>query len=411
MEHAGSTKQWLPVELLIHVVSYIPEKRDIAKLCSVSTLFNSISLPFLYKNLNIDDESSKNWYLQLEFFKILGVPRYSSIVTTIELKFCGKYACNKKKNSFRGACTCKDYDDQIGRLLNGLINLQSLYFNCNLCPGEDHHSYLDSLQPRKLQVFKFRCFCLYNQQEGVNKPGSTSLLTAPFMQNVTSLALMCPKRCLLDDTGRIENVLGQPNVLPALSTLAYSVLSESGEYKFPSEVLAARPIRRLYYHGIPSAAEASSPAQQTLEYIMSYDIMQWLPPIVTNYPRLYANLRSIGTITLRSSKEEDILHALKPFSILRSLHTIEVNQFISEDSEDFLFCDPTERFEPSDVLVQRLAQQHRALRRIYHVHRPNCDVQRKDATLWEQKYDDVWTKRTIPLLNQWEVVNGVLESI
>ncbi|KIM26662.1 hypothetical protein M408DRAFT_25151 [Serendipita vermifera MAFF 305830] len=312
MEHAGSIHQWLPVEILIQIVSYVPEKRDIAKLCSVSTLLNSISLPFLYKSLNIDDESSKNWYLQLELFKILSIPRYSNIVTTVKLKFYGKYACNKKKNSFIGACTCKDYDDQIGGLLIGLINLQSLYFDCNLCGAEDHHSYLASLRSRQLQVLKFRCFCLKNNQDGVNKPGSTSLLTGLCMQTVTSLALMCSNRWLIDDTGTIENALQNPNAIPSLTTLEYSVTSASDARKFPNDFLAAIPIRGLHYHGIPLAAEASSPTQQTLEYIMSYDIMQWLPPIVTKHPHLYANLRSVGTITLRSSKEEDICSAESP---------------------------------------------------------------------------------------------------
>ncbi|KIM26663.1 hypothetical protein M408DRAFT_25152 [Serendipita vermifera MAFF 305830] len=414
MEHTRSTYQRLPVELWIHVVGHISEKRDVAKLCLVSTLLNSISLPFLYQNLNISMQNGREWDRQLSLFRTLQIPRYSNIVTTLEITLSGGYVCAKILDRDK-SCTCEVYDREVGNFLSALRNLRSLYFRCRLCRANGRHSYLDTLQTRQLRVFRFSCSCLTSQIGESNEPNPTSLLNAPFMQAVTSMALACSNRWLIDDTGTISSVLRNPDVLPSLNTLGYIVSSDSGIFRFPNEFLAARPIQRLYYPGPPLLSYETPPTQQTLECLMTNDVMQWLSPIVTKYPDLYANLRCLGTITLLSSKEENILHALEPLSVLKLLHTIELNQFISGNTKNtgdiWSWENKFEPFEPSDSLVQRLGQQNDSLRRIYHVHRPYWDVQRTDATLWERNHDDMWTRRAIPFMDHWEVVNGALDSL
>lgn len=197
-----------------------------------------------------------------------------------------------------------------------------------------------------------------------------------------------------------------------LKSLGYGVTLSPGIFEFPDNLLAARPITGIYYQGSPSLDTFIPASSQSLECLMVNDALKGLPLTIINHLDMYANLRCIGTVTLRSSKEGDVLKAVEPFSVLMHLHTIEMNQIIVENPEKAWAKDYQYKpFQPTTSILQRLGKQHRSLRRIHHVHRPYLDTQKEESTLWEQNDDGVWTSRIIPLVDIWGVINGKLDRV
>lgn len=200
-------------------------------------------------------------------------------------------------------CNCEEYDQRVGAVIIILKNLQTLHFSCHLCRRYGRHSYLlDAMQTRKLQEFHFSCWCLTPPRQIDTKPTPTSLLTAPHMQTVTTLLLQCSNRWLVDKSGTVRAILQNPVVLPRVTSLYYGVYSASGRLELPSDLLTARAISRLFCRGSSIIFPVGLRPAHRPEHLMFWDVLAWLPSASIQDLNLCANLRFLGTFTLRSSK-------------------------------------------------------------------------------------------------------------
>lgn len=290
----------LPVELLVDVIGRLARKADVARACLVSRLFSSISLPVLYRTLSIETKSLKKWNRQLGLFRTLCIPRISNLVIQVEVSVYPESVCKSRARPPQ-PCDCDVYDNEVGQALCNLDNLQKLTFRCDMCQEYGHHSYLlDGLYAPQLREFRFHCSCLRSEPGGDNRPTPSSLIAAPYMKTVTSLSLGCSDRWFIDATGTCQEILRQNNILPNLNTLQYFVSSGDDKFRFPTELVAARPIARLHSWGPPIVPAIIAPEKQ-LEYLIMDDVLRLLP-IMKHHLGIYANIKFIGTITLRSSE-------------------------------------------------------------------------------------------------------------
>lgn len=277
----------------------IRQKRDLVTLCQVSRQFRSICTPFLYRFVVVDSKLAK-FAARLRLYRTLQDPNISHAVTHLEVNLKGEIVCEKRNKSSvlpssLKRCSCRGYDEALGKAVVLLKNLESLTIYCTLCRGSHTHEYLFRLEAVLLRQFRFRCY-------GSSWQLKNSILLLPFMPQVTALALECDENRIYAHQGSSHHTLvARPDVAPNLHTMSLD------GHRLSVHLLANRPIERLCldsstrpvlgrHIGALHTTISQSPGK--LSHLFAIDILDWLPGTVKQDPEPYRHLRYIGTITI-----------------------------------------------------------------------------------------------------------------
>lgn len=210
----------LPIELWIHIISFITNKATLITLCQTCSVFRSISEPCLYHSLSLDEIGSSLFPLP-KFERLsqsIQDPRLSSMVVSFSVRLP---SCPNGHDSLQVPlveCLCDALDRLLGQILTTLPNLQDLSIHCGLCRSSGRHLYLKQLTTTKLAHLTFDCPQCYHQQA----IALFEVFAAPCMHNVTSLTWKEDTRTSLDSS-QIE-IIESGDYLPMLTKVATSYL-------------------------------------------------------------------------------------------------------------------------------------------------------------------------------------------
>jgi hypothetical protein len=291
---------------LILISFFVRQRRDLVTLCRVSKQFRSIYTPLLYRFVAVDTSTKPaKFSAQLHLYKTLQDHTISHLITHLEVNLNGGIVCEKlNKSSILPSslkrCSCRAYDEALGRAVVFLKNLESLTIYCTLCSGSHTHEYLFGLEAALLRQFRFHCY-------GSSREAKTSILLLPFMPQVTALALECDENRLYPNQGDSHQTLvARPDVAPNLHTIRI------GEGELSDHLLANRPIERLCFgssvgsfrrhrgveHYMRTLHDNISQSPGKLSHIFAINILNWLSRAVKQDPDPYRHLRYIGTIMM-----------------------------------------------------------------------------------------------------------------
>jgi hypothetical protein len=237
----------LPNELLILILSYLNEKRDLAILSRTCQTFRSISEPRLYETIDMpfpntttpktprEQETSLIGSRRAALCRTLVSPHYSSLVTSLNFvsPICSRIRSGFQEWRTRLSDKCDEIDGQLSNVLQALPNLHSLWVECQACwtPNpEKRHRYLQNLKTRTLTHLSFRCSC---SSEPLSQTYQT--LSSPCCQAIHTLEW---DRTSQHARGG-QQEFDVSGILPRLQMLAYA------ENKILDQLLSCRAITHL----------------------------------------------------------------------------------------------------------------------------------------------------------------------
>lgn len=164
----------LPVELWVHILSFVTDRQDILSLCYVARGLYPVAKVSFYTSLNIQagKKISRTTgrfisrYQLRKLHKTIQAPLLADIITEVRV---GLTWCQDRFTSAPGPknrqldalrCSCSQSNTNIGQILLSLPQLHVLYFKCIRCvPSPEGHRYLEQLPTRSLQQLYFQCQC------------------------------------------------------------------------------------------------------------------------------------------------------------------------------------------------------------------------------------------------------------
>lgn len=358
-------------------------------------------------------EGSISLRQQHRLFETLKIHRFSQLITTFIVTLSNTEPVCAKPIRCQDICGCDQYDEKFGEAISSMTNLQVLEFSCKLCPincagpGTHRHEYFSGrMQTRVLQHFSFHCRCISTLSSPMDHV-PTSMLDSPMMDTVTSLGLACSAQWFFNGENGIKDSLHEVNTAPLLRIFA----CDRGEGA--ESFLAMRPITCLRVVYPNNLHEHMSRSGCKLETLLTNDVLGWLPLAIADNPDLYANLRFIGTIKLRTFKIPNVLRLLDPVTSLVWLGTLEISR-LEEPSEEnpSEMKTPSQSTDPSEELMRRMAAKHQALRRVF-IQGPHGSFAKHlpwKPTVWEKVNGGHWVSREMPPIERNKLLNGALDD-
>ncbi|PVG01397.1 hypothetical protein CPB86DRAFT_871145 [Serendipita vermifera] len=316
----------LPTELLIEIINFVEGKKELYRLCRTSRLLRTVAEPLLYARHFGHSELAKKMDIRVLFRH----PHFETIINTISLKLIRWNYCQHLmlKGGYKPhrpllPCSCREFDEAVGRALNCLLNLRVLRLYCSLCQtdSQERHGYISTLNTRVLQEVKFSCYCSIMDEKRVAK-----CLSAPCMTSVTTLGWHS-LRGTSAKGGYLESLLVKDGILPNLSHLRHW-----GD-DISNLLLRYRPITQLSStvtsDGIPRLEDLkrNDGLMTHMSIYAHFGASEPLFNIIAQDPSPFRNLQHIGTLILHSEtclgRCNELYINLSRFVILERLVSID----------------------------------------------------------------------------------------
>ena len=219
----------LPVELWLHIISFLEETNDLYNLSRTSSILQALALPSfrtLKLTHNPHQASIEPSLADFRVIKSFQDHQRATIVTCLHIMLPCFEVC---EHTPAGGSLCNKLDYALGKALNAMINLEVLDINCKLCLGEGRHRYFAKLTTQRLRDLSFSCRC--NSAPSINMKRGRN---APISNTIEALNWSTSRTPTLDD----------PTQFPKLNAMVY----HGGEME--AKLLSTRPIQRLYVRTI-----------------------------------------------------------------------------------------------------------------------------------------------------------------
>ncbi|KAG8758520.1 hypothetical protein FRC14_008013 [Serendipita sp. 396] len=395
---------WLPVELLMRIISYIGDIRHLQVLLLVSKTFKSIVEPVLYHTITIS-----HLFKLPSLYRTLKAPRITEFVTVLEISLEYWNQCFQCRQQLRGGiigrsaslsvtmsgtCNCDTMDQELGEIIINLKNLRVLSLSCHLThrTGDHKHSWLANLQTHNLSELEFGCHAQYNWADEICVE-----LLAPCMKKLTAVKL----------DGIMYGHMPSPwhppreldNLLAHIDTLAYN--EHSSLHTWLVSKRSIKKVVSLLFFTLDQLlssklTQALVTSSSRLELLYTQNVHIWLP---MQDPSPYLSLQSIGSISINSStSESEILDYLKPLAFLNCLAFVECG---IRDGDRL-------STEWSQELFAQVEVQHPSLTHIYLVSRKVTlsPVRWPPALMYEKSTTCGWKKSPCDCLTYWDIATG-----
>jgi hypothetical protein len=300
----------LPTELLYAILYFVYGKAQLYRLCLTSKLLRSVAEPRLYQLYFKGD------VLRFKRFQdLLLHPRFGTIINSLHIIMGPQYGRCKGTSPPEGSCLCDKIDETIGNALSDLLSLEILRLGCFLCGVDSprRHRWLLTLKTRSLRAFTFNCGCCSIE--------AVELLTAPFMESVTTLDSFHRA----DRSRRVEEQLGSLSLNRSiLPNLRY--LHHCGDEIY-NLILRHLPITRL---ATPSESSNGSSrlnrqdlwntrgrlTHMCLTFLDYEEFKEFFKAMVDD-PLPFRNLQHLGTFVLISETGSVSLNTMSSSSLTR----------------------------------------------------------------------------------------------
>ena len=290
-------QQWLPTELLLQILSYLDDTKDLLSLSRSSKVLRTIALPALYSKLYIEESSSvyqRPRYKRLEsligFLNFIPSSDIAVFITEfrVELVCCNAYPWEisypQRQSTPKG--TCDSHDNLAGAAMKTMINLKILRIECRLHENSTchRHAWINDLEMLQLRYLSFLCYCgPYNT---VQPP---TFFSAPILASVQALDFHwnhnfeCP-------TPWLSSLVDDASILPKLDALSYHGSPLGGV------LMTKRSIQRLDLDCESRVLIDTPPKSHgTITHITS-SYFPVFTILFLSVPHVFRNLRHIGVI-------------------------------------------------------------------------------------------------------------------
>jgi hypothetical protein len=271
---------------------------ELYHLCRTSRLLWSIAEPRLFERHFRHSEQAQ----MMDIRSILCHPRFDLLINTLSLRLtrelgqansCGMI---RLRDSREIPCSCDKLDEELGTVLNSLLNLKALRLHCTCCKGSLHerHRYLATLQTTVLQKVTFSCTCSIMDEKRVVK-----YLGASCMSSVATLRWYSRGEVSL--SGYLQEGLSSSNILPKLRNIYHD------GSKLNHLLLRHRPIQKVSSICLDSSG---GPLYEDLMnkrgvlthiHVQAQLVAKPLLDAIAADPLPFRNLRHLGTFRLTSS--------------------------------------------------------------------------------------------------------------
>lgn len=320
-------KTSLPIELLMHIVSYIKDRKDLMSVELTSRIFRSVALPLIYQTIVISENGrqSLDYQRQTLLYRSLQSSPALDTVTTVDLYLAKWKTCSKAmaptSNSIK-RCNCNRLDRLLGEALSCLPNLESLSLKCNLCwskASDQRHRHLAHLKTTKLRELWLRCRCSeWNHTYEL----TADILSSPGMSSLISLWLEWSiAGAMTLPVSLYKDLFANPGNLPSISWLYHdgSMLSDM--------VITERPITRLAYYPIHSEHSLNlqpllGQCGNNLTHLFIDNVLSWLPAHIKANPGVYTRLRYVGSLRFK----EDSVRGHNLLELLAITYPLNLNR-------------------------------------------------------------------------------------
>ncbi|PVG01394.1 hypothetical protein CPB86DRAFT_781617 [Serendipita vermifera] len=322
----------LPTELLVVVIDFVNDRRELHQLCRTCHLFRAMAEPKLYRLHFAHTERAMN----MDIYKLIRHPRLETILNTLELTLWGCPYCERRllmwpttllqKLGLKWTpCTCDKLDKSVGIALGDLFNLRILHLSCVLCQVDSHkrHGWITTLKTNSLQEITFTCTCSI-----MDEATTVEIFGAPCMTSLTTLGWH-PCRRTTVNKGGLEFTLIRSDILPNLRHLDFW----SGDTN--SSLLCHRPITRLVMSIDEGDIVNYEDLRSTNGRLTHLNILaenwgvfgSFFIDIIAENLSPFRNLQHLGSFLLNSSTSIALLQELHTiltrFVLLQSLVSLE----------------------------------------------------------------------------------------
>jgi hypothetical protein len=280
----------LPPELLLLILSYVEEYRDLYSLCLTCRALQAVAETVLYRSISTVRSSLSGKYagvvaldqtMHEKLYKTIRSRGFAHMVTnfTIIFELCGV----PQPKPIWWRCTCDKFDAMLGQVLLSLQNLQVLHFSCSgCCTRGAYHGYLTQLPTQKLQEFAFDCHC---RQQPIK---THQILTSPCMAPVMSLVFLNPYKW--ED----YDVLSTKGCLPRLKKFMCS------DINLVEALLPTRTITHLSCSSrisdLGRLHDIISRTRCSLTYLQVHDFSHIIPYFIRMDSTPYRSLKHLGEL-------------------------------------------------------------------------------------------------------------------
>ena len=135
----------LPPELLLLILSYIHDYRDLHSLCLTCRAVRKVAETILYQSIRTQGTTRRRYYypklpvlddaMHAKLYKTIRSRGFADIVTDFRITFpgCQHWPYLWQPNRIWRRCTCDKFDAMLSQVMLSLQNLQTLYFQCRCC--------------------------------------------------------------------------------------------------------------------------------------------------------------------------------------------------------------------------------------------------------------------------------------
>ncbi|KAG8801661.1 hypothetical protein FRC16_011366 [Serendipita sp. 398] len=398
------------MELLLQIISYIHDNKDLRSLALVSRTFWKIIGPEIWQVVDLGTTKWRPFHPRANYSRLMKLYntmknlRVGSYITVFRISIKNIYHCSYCTDAYGGnlralyvrlvdPCRCKKLDRQLGAVIAELPNLHVLSMSCRLIhrEGEERHAWLANLKTQVLQELELGCGYAPWKVKDYN------LLLAPCMSKLSAVKLDAYFPFLDSELQYFMPLREQ--FFPLLDTLAYHISDGS---LLRDWILSHRPIKNLVCLTYDPASAAWVPrfsrtlngSSCHLEVFYAPGISSWLS---SQDLSPYLKLRSLGTFNVNMhATESALLTTLAPLSSLTNLELLE-----------FGFLRGSLPIHWSGTFFAGLELQIPSLKRIYLATRPTDTIPLGlSAFMYERTENSVWKHRPVRHLTYWQIATG-----